>query len=238
MVFSFLRTKKPGTSYLKPAFSRQLVAVGAYRRRPSGGRASAGAFCARAGGREGLDGLIWNALSISRPPPHPNAPTPPWKTSKKQKSNKAKCRRKEASEALKAETPVPKEADQKRSRLRQMPCCNSPLLPSRQQKGPSLLVCAELTTESPATSPLAPACKRHWASQPRFSRARNCKKASRFLLCCCPLCFLCLLLSDDKQKLAFINAVYLKKRNREGRRSSRSRRTKKARQQQQRQHLR
>ena len=52
------------------------------------------------------------------------------------------------------------------------------------------------------------------------------------------LCFLCLLLSDDKQKLAFINAVYLKKRNREGRRSSRSRRTKKARQQQQRQHLR
>ena len=47
-----------------------------------------------------------------------------------------------------------------------------------------------------------------------------------------------MLLSDDKQKLAFINAVYLKKRNREGRRSSRSRRTKKARQQQQqRQHL-
>ena len=59
-----------------------------------------------------------------------------------------------------------------------------------------------------------------------------------FVVCCCPLCFLCLLLSDDKQKLAFINAVYLKKRNREGRRSSRSRRTKKARQQQQRQHLR
>ena len=53
-----------------------------------------------------------------------------------------------------------------------------------------------------------------------------------------PLCFLCLLLSDDKQKLAFINAVYLKKRNREGRRSSYSRRTKKARQQQQRLHLR
>ena len=52
------------------------------------------------------------------------------------------------------------------------------------------------------------------------------------------LCFLCLLLSDDKQKLAFINAVYLKKRNREGRRSSCSRGTKKARQQQQRQHLR
>ena len=33
MVFAFLRTKKPGTSYLKPAFSRQLVAVGAYRKR-------------------------------------------------------------------------------------------------------------------------------------------------------------------------------------------------------------
>ena len=28
MVFAFLRSKKPGTSYLKLAFSRQLVAVG------------------------------------------------------------------------------------------------------------------------------------------------------------------------------------------------------------------
>ena len=40
------------------------------------------------------------------------------------------------------------------------------------------------------------------------------------------------------QNLAFINAVYLKKRNREGRRSSCRRSTKKARQQQHRQHLR
>ena len=40
------------------------------------------------------------------------------------------------------------------------------------------------------------------------------------------------------QSLAFINAVYLKKRNREGRRSSCRRSTKKARQQQHRQHLR
>ena len=46
------------------------------------------------------------------------------------------------------------------------------------------------------------------------------------------LCFLCLLLSDDNQKLAFINAVY-SKRNREGTSSNCSRRTKKARQQQQ-----
>ena len=30
------------------------------------------------------------------------------------------------------------------------------------------------------------------------------------------LCFLCLLLSDDKQKLAFINAVYLKKETEKG----------------------
>ena len=67
-VFAFLRTKKPGTSYLKPAFSRQLVAVGAYRRRPSGGRASAGAFCARAGGREGLEGLIWIERPARAPP--------------------------------------------------------------------------------------------------------------------------------------------------------------------------
>ena len=80
------------------------------------------------------------------------------------------------------------------------------------------------------------------ASEARTARSgrqgaeRRREKEAAF--CCCPLCFLCLLLSDDKQKLAFINAVYLKKRNREGRRSSRSRRTKKARQQQQRQHLR
>ena len=40
------------------------------------------------------------------------------------------------------------------------------------------------------------------------------------------------------QNLAFINAVYLKKRNREGRRTSCRRSTKKARQQQHRQHLR
>ena len=53
-----------------------------------------------------------------------------------------------------------------------------------------------------------------------------------------PLCFLCLLLSDDKQKLAFYQRSLFGKRNREGRRSSCSSRTKKARQQQQRQHLR
>ena len=52
MVFAFLRTKKPGTSYLKPAFSRQLVAVGAYRKRPAGGCAGAGTHLCRAAGRE------------------------------------------------------------------------------------------------------------------------------------------------------------------------------------------
>ena len=52
MVFAFLRSKKPGTSYLKPAFSRQLVAVGAYRKRPAGGCAGAGTHLYRAAGRE------------------------------------------------------------------------------------------------------------------------------------------------------------------------------------------
>ena len=51
-VFAFLRTKKPGTSYLKPAFSRQLVAVGAYRKRPAGGCAGAGTHLYRAADRE------------------------------------------------------------------------------------------------------------------------------------------------------------------------------------------
>ena len=37
-----------------------------------------------------------------------------------------------------------------------------------------------------------------------------------FVVCCCPLCFLCLLLSDDIQKLAFINAVYSKKKQGRG----------------------
>ena len=52
MVFAFLRSKKPGTSYLKPAFSRQLVAVGAYRKRPAGGCAGAGTHLYRDAGRE------------------------------------------------------------------------------------------------------------------------------------------------------------------------------------------
>ena len=52
MVFAFLRSKKPGTSYLKPAFSRQLVAVGAYRKRPAGGCAGAGTHFYRAAGRD------------------------------------------------------------------------------------------------------------------------------------------------------------------------------------------
>ena len=67
-------------------------------------------------------------------------------------------------------------------------------------------------------------------------RAGSPKQGKPFLVCCCPLCFLCLLLSDDRQKLAFINAIYLKKRNRERNSSNCSWRTKKARQQQQRQH--
>ena len=74
----------------------------------------------------------------------------------------------------------------------------------------------------------------------RIASRREEKAAARAranLVCCCPLCFLCLLLSDDNQKLAFINAVH-SKRNREGTSSNCSRRTKKARQQhQQRQHL-
>ena len=79
------------------------------------------------------------------------------------------------------------------------------------------------------------------ASEARTARSgrqgaeRRREKEAAF--CCCPLCFLCLLLSDDNQKLAFINAVH-SKRNREGTSSNCSRRTKKATQQhQQRQHL-
>ena len=37
-------------------------------------------------------------------------------------------------------------------------------------------------------------------------------RARANLVCCFRLCFLCLLLSDDKQKLAFINAVHSKKK--------------------------
>ena len=37
-------------------------------------------------------------------------------------------------------------------------------------------------------------------------------RARANLVCCFRLCFLCLLLLDDKQKLAFINAVYSKKK--------------------------
>jgi hypothetical protein len=59
-----------------------------------------------------------------------------------------------------------------------------------------------------------------------------------FLVCCCPLCFLCLLLSDSTLKLAFINAIYFKKETGKGGAATGSRRTKKARQKQQRQHLR
>ena len=64
----------------------------------------------------------------------------------------------------------------------------------------------------------------HWAAPSRLrspnssfwtagSREDERKVSSCLLL---PLCFLCLLLSDDKQKLAFINAVYLKKETEKG----------------------
>ena len=58
------------------------------------------------------------------------------------------------------------------------------------------------------------------ASEARTARSvrqgaeRRREKEAAF--CCCPLGFLCLLLSDDKQKLAFINAVYLKKETEKG----------------------
>ena len=76
MVFAFLRTKKPGTSYLKPAFSRQLVAVGAYRKRPAGGCAGAGTHLCRAAGRERPS--IGLAPSPCRRSTRGAAPRVPW----------------------------------------------------------------------------------------------------------------------------------------------------------------
>ena len=149
------------------------------------------------------------------------------------------CRGKEENEQL-------KELERRSRRGRRKP---SPLPPQRRRKGASQIKSRSVPHRGRAAARCcchrgARKCTgRHpAASEARTARSgrqgaeRRREKEAAF--CCCPLCFLCLLLSDDKQKLAFINAVYLKKRNREGRRSSRSRRTKKERQQQQRQHLR
>ena len=140
-----------------------------------------------------------------------------------------------------------------------MPCCSSPL-PSPVHKGRSSpdearrrrsddqITCEDAASaglqkplgERPHKEPeqLDPEGRKSQAGQkrkqlPEQGQIKQGKGKQRG-----SLCFLCLLLSDDKQNLAFINAVYLKKRKREGRRSSCSRGTKKARQQQQRQHLR
>ena len=149
----------------------------------------------------------------------------------KQKSNKAhtKCRRKEASEALKAETPVPKEADQKRSRLRQMPCCNSPLLPSRQQKRPCSADRRSGTSRAP--------CRSYGEVQIGFASRRppsSVMARGRFFCLQCPFPFVCSLCTKQaeqgsktlcvfnafclnreqvKQELVFLNTIFLSKRN-------------------------
>ena len=156
------------------------------------------------------------------------------------------------SAALIADRPEPKEvAPGKQQRL--MSCCSSPR-PSCE-----LPVKKAVLVRSPKKPDAAPRARRahdqitcqeaaaaglglRLGERPRkdIASRREEKAAARAranLVCCCPLCFLCLLLSDDNQTLAFINAVY-SKRNREGTSSNCSRRTKKARQQhQQRQHL-
>ena len=163
-----------------------------------------------------------------------------------------KCQRKEASEQLIRGMPVPKAVDPRRQQ-RLMSCCSS-------AEGRKRVKCkAARSAARPQGRREARSAHRGRAARRRCRcGARQCtgrheaaseaparsgrqeiasrreeKAAARAranLVCCCPLCFLCLLLSDDNQKLAFINAVY-SKRNREGTSSNCSRRTKKATQQ-------
>ena len=130
---------------------------------------------------------------LSRRPPTPQRAHPSML--KKQKSNKAKCRRREASEALKAETPVPKEADQKRSRLRQMPCCNSPLLPSRQQKRPCSADRRSGTSRAP--------CRSYGEVQIGFASRRppsSVMARGRFFCLQCPFPFVCSLCTKQAEQ--------------------------------------
>ena len=138
-----------------------------------------------------------------------------------------------------------------------MPCCSSPLPSPVRANGPVLArptkrdaapdrLCIDdaralLVGEFPHDSPPAPGvlfclfplfCL-HLLPSLCSKQSRESKQLSVAALFASFVCCSCVY-----QNLAFINAVYLKKRNREGRRSSCRRSTKKARQQQHRQHLR
>ena len=141
MVFSFLRSKKPVTSYLKPAFSAPVLLKCAWLKRPSGGCAGAGTHLYRdAGGGTGLD---WpGAQPVPRPAPGAveGVPWPRfswiytyaesgWNVPRK--AGKRAAHSREAG----AKGGRPKKAAAADAVL-SMPCCSSPL-PSPVHKGRS-----------------------------------------------------------------------------------------------------
>ena len=112
----------------------------------------------------------------------------------------------------------------------------------RVRRADDQITCALLVGECPHGSPPAPGalfpapfplCCLHLLPSLCSKQSRERKQLFVAALFASFVCCSCVY-----QNLAFINAVYLEKRNREERRSSCRRRTKKARQQQHRQHLR